>query len=54
VADIREATLVLTEYAVSSRYPSSLEIEGDEAAQAVIYAQQIQEWAERHFARSAD
>ncbi|WP_020374980.1 HEPN domain-containing protein [Sulfobacillus thermosulfidooxidans] len=54
VGDIREATLVLTEYAVSSRYPSPLEIDVDEAAQAVSYAQQIQEWAEVHLARSAD
>jgi len=46
VADIREAIVVLTEYAVSSRYPTPLEITVDEAAQAVIYAQQIQEWAE--------
>ncbi|MCY0880251.1 MAG: HEPN domain-containing protein [Firmicutes bacterium] len=54
VVDIREATLVLTEYAVSSRYPSPLEITTDEAAHAVTYAQHIQEWAEKQLARSTD
>lgn len=54
VAEIREATLVLTEYAVSSRYPSPLEITTDEAAQAVTYAQRIQEWAETQLACSTN
>ncbi len=54
VAVIQEATLVLTEYAVSSRYPNRLEIDVDEATQAVIYAQQVQEWAEAHLVNSVD
>ncbi|WP_053958156.1 HEPN domain-containing protein [Sulfobacillus thermosulfidooxidans] len=45
IESIREAAIVLTEYAIDARYPSRLRIEHDEAIQAVHYAEQIQQWA---------
>lgn len=46
MGSIREATLVLTEYAVDARYPNQLSLDEDEATQAVQYAEQVQTWAE--------
>ncbi len=43
---IREAVLVLTEYAVAARYPNRLSIDDNEANQAVQYAKEVQVWAE--------
>ena len=42
---IREAAVVLTEYAVNARYPNQLGIDYDEATVAVQYAEQMQTWA---------
>lgn len=45
VDTIREAALVLTEYAVDARYPGT-DVDADEATQAVAYAECVQRWAE--------
>ncbi|MBX5468197.1 MAG: HEPN domain-containing protein [Firmicutes bacterium] len=43
---VREASLVLTQYAVVSRYPDGEPIDQEEAVLAVEHAKQIQAWAE--------
>ena len=42
---MREAALVLTEYAVDARYPGT-DVDADEATQAVAYAECVQRWPE--------
>ena len=41
---VREAALVLTEYAVDAGYPGTV-VDKDEAAQAVAHAEAVQRWA---------
>lgn len=45
IDSIREEALVLTEYAVDARYPNRMDIEQDEAIQAVHYANRLRMWA---------
>lgn len=44
--DIREASLILTQYAVDARYPGT-DIDEDEAREAVFHAESIHNWASR-------
>lgn len=44
--DIREASLVLTQYAVDARYPGT-DIDEEEAKEAVSHAESIHNWASR-------
>lgn len=44
--DIREASLILTQYAVDARYPGT-DIDEEEAKEAIFHAESIHNWAIR-------